>query len=48
MVTVSRAFGERGAVSRMQHGLPLVFDERELTFKNVDELVLVASPVTLT
>lgn len=48
MVTIPRAFGERGAVSRMQYGQSLVFDQGELTFENVDELIFMAVPVTLT
>src|SRR5215813_14520342 len=46
-MAVAGALRKRRAIARTQHRLAVVFDERQDTFKHIDELVLVAVPVAL-
>ena len=45
MVAVGNARLEAGRVARPQHGLAFVLDQRQLAFKEKDELVLVLVPM---
>jgi hypothetical protein len=42
------AFRKRSAIARVQYSLAAIFDEHQLAFKQIDELVFVAVPVALT
>src|SRR5262245_48668486 len=44
---VAGAFRKRRAIARTQYHLAVVFDERQDAFKHIDELILMAVPVTL-
>src|ERR1700722_6964751 len=46
-MAIAGAFRKRRAIARAQHRLAAVFDERQLAFEHVDELVLVAVPMAL-
>jgi len=48
MVTVSSALGKCSAVTWEQNGPAFVFDKREFPFENIDKLVFMTVPVTLT
>jgi hypothetical protein len=47
-MAVARAFWKRSAIARVQYSLAAIFDEHQLAFKQIYELVFVAVPVALT
>jgi hypothetical protein len=48
VMAVARAFWKRSAIARVQGSLAAIFDEHQLAFKQIHELVFVAVPVALT
>jgi hypothetical protein len=47
-MTVACAFGKRSAIPWVQYSLAAIFDEHQLAFEQIYELVFVAVPVALT
>jgi hypothetical protein len=48
VMTVACAFRKRSAIAWVQCSLAAIFDEHQLAFKQIDELVFVTVPVALT
>jgi hypothetical protein len=48
MMAIARSLPKRSALACNKNGLTFILDQRELTFENVNELILVAVPMALT
>jgi hypothetical protein len=48
MMAVPCAFRKRSAIARVQYSLAAIFDEHQLAFEQIYELVFVAVPMALT